>query len=442
MLLLPTKSEQIRTAVSLNHCILIHNFDSLPENDVFSATKKRRNSRRCHLYEQTTLAHMCSPKRSPHDIYIISTCHNADIVRCYRLLCPRYIRQEAAKERRKQTPADLYTFCANEHFSFDRLVGELQQLDDFLGSISLGSASEQPDNPPRLRFFANTTWQDAFLILEIFVTSLFLNSASSAQTSKRRAALVKIVDATGYHLAANKYNTFEINNLLNIYRLDILVAFLVWYLLNDKRNIALVTAWQPSLLNFTIFDLWAALAQQNCAVADTLSRLFYEVKSFGSLQIKCTTSFARQLRLGPYRRVVAKSPHKHKRLQHVFVNRLARRSLAHFSIERDQYVDQSAAAADTVRTFVYGSQPQRPPIFELEQQDFPMAPCPGDFESGPERQQDFEQPQHYDWPPDPSPDTFWPSEFATTWPHSLVSGPADVSYSNNNKTLNTPPHLL
>lgn len=357
---------------------------------MFTATKKRRNARRCHMFTPTTLPCMISNRQANHDIYIISTSQVTDAIRCYRFLCPRYLRQDVSKFRNKQTPRDLFNFDNKHKFSFDLLVRELQQLDGFF-------CSREP-SVPNITFYANTTWQDVFLLFEIFATSLFINSSpiSGPASETTPTALVKIVDATKYVLQPNGgYNEYEICNLLNIYNFNILVTFMVWYLLYDKRNISFSSAWQPSLLNFVVYDLWAALAKQNRHMSDVLSRLFFDIKSFGQIQISCSREMHKQLALGPYRCVQTDRKPAHKRLQHTYKQGLSRVKLTNFAVntsriprwqnvfsfvETDYYAQPQLMPAEAVTppnivdypTIV--STPPPPPIdfYSLDNQDDDM----------------------------------------------------------------------
>lgn len=344
-------SEQIREVVAKVRCILIHNFDVMPDSGLFTTTKKRRNMRRCHMFAPISLSQI---GKQGNDIFIISTSQYSDVVRCYRLLCPRYLRQSVARCRNKQTPPELFNFDAERAFSFDALVEELQRLDAFFAK----DVAE-----PRLNFYTNTTWQDAFLLLEMYTTSLFINSTPIAPSAVARPNMVKVIDASSHRLEPNKYSEFEVNNLLNIYNFHVLVAFLVWYLVHDKRNIALTSAWQPSLLNLVIYDLWAALVQQNCNTGGVLSRLHSHVKSLGQLQIRCSRALSRQLALGPYRSAHDEGRRAHKRLAHTYQRPLALTRLTNFSIDAKRIVDY-LPLHHSLRTFKHHEEKSAYPVLE------------------------------------------------------------------------------
>lgn len=322
----------------------------MPEDGVFTSTKKRRNARRCHIFEETNLTSMNG--RDTSDIFIVATRSNTDAIYCYRMICPRYLREYAAGQRNKRTPTDLIVFDETASFSLDSMISQLAAL---------------TEDHPRVRIPGNITWQDAFLLLEMYVTTLFLNSTSSARP-KLCERPVKIIDTTAYHLDKNKYDLCHVYKTLNIYNVHIIVVFILWFLLHDKRNVVFSSVWQPTLENFYVYELWHALSKIPL-VGQIVERSYRLSSSLNKLQIKCTREFAREIALGPYKRLVHGSS-KLKRLVHTYKAPLSTQLQYNFSIIAQTYNDVDNRLVRTLRSSPCQSNPapqspaHRPNVWE------------------------------------------------------------------------------
>lgn len=333
------KRAKIRKTVSQVNCIIIHCLDRLPTHNIFSSTQNRRNSRRCHIFDRTSLEQIDSAVTT--DLFLITTSEYNDSVQCYKLLCPVYLRQDPASVANKfisskrpssplkQTPPELFEFVENEIFTQEKFYQQLTMLDRFFEERRQNTTSTpSPSSHPNLKFYSGMSWQDAFLMLEITTTSLFLGSLSSAKDHTK----IKEIDTLGTVLDKNRYDLAHLYQLLNIYNFNILVTFMIWYLLTDKRNMVFSNVWQTTLENIFIYDLWYTMTKIRMLLTEALTTGHQKIQSFQRLAVKSTLTFANEINLGPFQRLAYfGKPYTVKRLKHQYRAPLTRNKQTNFS---------------------------------------------------------------------------------------------------------------
>lgn len=325
------------------NCIIIHCLDRLPTHNIFSSTQNRRNSRRCHIFDRTSLEQIDSAITT--DLFLITTSEYNDSVQCFKLLCPVYLRQDPAasvankfsSSKRpssplKQTPPELFEFVENELFTQEKFYQQLTMLDRFFEerrrNTTNSPASSSSSLRPNLKFYSGMSWQDAFLMLEITTTSLFLGSLSSAKDHTK----IKEIDTLGTVLDKNRYDLAHLYQLLNIYNFNILVTFMIWYLLTDKRNMVFSNVWQTTLENIFIYDLWYTMTKIRMLLTEALTTGHQKIQSFQRLAVKSTLTFANEINLGPFQRLAYfGKPYTVKRLKHQYRAPLTRNKQTNFS---------------------------------------------------------------------------------------------------------------
>lgn len=194
---------------------------------MFFKKQSRLANQRCTIFtleDEAALKATPSSKKQKQPIYLIITTLDDDI-KIYKIQLPRRIR-------------DTHTVMAVNMGNFNPAT--------FFQLFETGDAN----SIIRVPVFANLTWQDCFLLFEVFVMNQYMSCSGAPRAKRAIASREKVVDMTKcitkfVDEESEKYR----NNLLTTYNAHLLVYYHIWYLYNHQRLEVFSHTWQATLQN-------------------------------------------------------------------------------------------------------------------------------------------------------------------------------------------------
>jgi hypothetical protein len=120
--------------------------------------------------------------------------------------------------------------------------------------------------------FSGLSWQDCFVLLEIFFMSLYLTPPDQKSGEARE----KIVDMTKtmVRLGGDRSELYK-NNICTTYNSYILTYYHIWYLMYHQRLEVFSRSWQALLYNQQFLSSYRVLCQHQTVVIDQILEWIY-----------------------------------------------------------------------------------------------------------------------------------------------------------------------
>lgn len=201
-------------------------------------------------------------------IFLVTTTRE-DTIRVYKIQPPRAIR-----ERYRITPVEEGSFTMANFFTiFNDNLNEFTLKPSTTTNNSAHVSKRKKGrqgghNNEKLKFpiFSNVSWQDCFILLEIFIMNFFF----AKRNSEIRVKTVNIVPP----IQSNIVNRDELaTNLLSTVNINILAYYHIWYLYNHSRLDVMIHSWQTILFKQSFMRSYSILC--HLASFDTILNWIY-----------------------------------------------------------------------------------------------------------------------------------------------------------------------
>ena len=207
-------------------------------------------------------------KGPPSDkcVVFLVTTTKEDTIRVYRIQVPRAIRERFRITPVEEGPFSMANFFTifNDNLNEFTLRPVMSATPRGISKRKKAQYSEKQKIPIKFPIFSNVSWQDCFILLEIFIMNFYL--------AKRSTELkVKTVNIVPQLAVGNKEDLAT--NLLSTININILTYYHIWYLYNHSRLDMLIHSWQTILFKQDFMKSYSIIC--HLASFDTILNWIY-----------------------------------------------------------------------------------------------------------------------------------------------------------------------